>query len=199
MSDDNPAYPEVLRDLLDTTQLLPDENLEDFFRLYRSLVVYAKPKADWDYLAVYQATMLTFDILRCHKMKIGLLCSHQRPALESLLRKTHVPIEGSPEPSATTDAIKDARRWFADPASRPAIMKGIEDAGYPPNAVEIEAFQLALPTLAPIERLIVSAQKRLDQHLKELEKSSKRRAEALRLGTAKAIDGNPSANFKKAS
>jgi hypothetical protein len=50
-------------------------------------------------------------------------------------------------------------------------MKEIEDAGYPSNAVEVEAFQLALPTLVPIERLIVSAQKRLDQYLKELEKS----------------------------
>jgi hypothetical protein len=65
--------------------------------------------------------------------------------------------------------------------------------------VEVEAFQLALPTLVSIERLIVSAQKRLDQYLKELKKSSKRRAEALRLATAKALDANASASVKKAS
>jgi hypothetical protein len=75
VSDDKPHYPEVLRDLLDTPQLLPDENLEDFLELYRSLEAYVKPKASWDYLAVYQATMLTFDILRCHEMKIGVLRS----------------------------------------------------------------------------------------------------------------------------
>jgi hypothetical protein len=39
-------------------------------------------------------------------------------------------------------------------------MKMIETAGYPPNAIEVEAFQLAMPALAPIERLIVSAQNR---------------------------------------
>ena len=45
----------------------------------------------------------------------------------------------------------------------------------------------------------MSAQKRLDQYLKELEKSSKGRAEALRLATVKAIDANASAIVKKAS
>jgi hypothetical protein len=139
------------------------------------------------------------DTLRCHEMKIGVLRNNQRPALESLLRKSHAPIIGGPEPSAKTQAVEDARRWFADPASRPAIMKVIEDAGYPPNAVEVEAFQLALPVLAPIERLIVSAQKRLDQYLKELEKSSKGRAEALRLATVKAINAKDSAIVKKAN
>jgi hypothetical protein len=200
MSDDKPHYPEILRDLLDTPKLLPDENLEDFLQLYRSLEAYVKPKASWDYLAVYQATMLTFDILRCHGMKIGVLRSHRRPALEALLRKIHVSAATpGAEALVKLEAYQLASQWFADPASRPAIMKGIEGAGYPPNAVEVEAFQLALPILAPIERLIVSAQKRLDQYLKELEKSSKGRAEALRLATVKAIDANASASVKKAS
>ena len=79
-----------------------------------------------------------------------------------------------------------------DPASRPAIREVFEKAGYPPNAVEVEAFQLALPTLVPIERLIVSAQKRLDQYLKGVEKTSKASAEALRVAAAKAIDAHAS-------
>jgi len=41
-------------------------------------------------LVVHQATVLTWDILRCQKMKVGVLRSHQRPALESLLRKIKV-------------------------------------------------------------------------------------------------------------
>jgi hypothetical protein len=41
-------------------------------------------------LAVHQATVLTWDILRCQSMKVGVLHSHQRPALESLLRKIQV-------------------------------------------------------------------------------------------------------------
>jgi hypothetical protein len=67
------------------------------------------------------------------------------------------------------------------------MMKVIEMAGYPPNAIEVEAFQLALPALAPIERLIVSAQKRLDGYLDALERTSKASARALRLAAEKAI------------
>jgi hypothetical protein len=49
-----------------------------------------------------------------------------------------------------------------------------------------------LPALAPIERLIVSAQKRLDQYLKRVEKTSKATAEAAHAATAKAIDAHAS-------
>jgi hypothetical protein len=131
MSDDKPPYPELLRDLLDTPQLLPDENLEDFSRLHRSLEAYVKPKASWDHLAVYQATMLAFDILRCHGMKIGVLWSQQRPALEALLRKIHVSAAtAGAEALVKLEAHQLASQWFEDPASRPVIMKGIERAGY---------------------------------------------------------------------
>ena len=55
----------------------------------------------------------------------------------------------------------------------------------PPDAIEVEAFQLALPALMPIDRLIVSAQKRLDRYLDDLERTSKANARALRLATEK--------------
>lgn len=64
--------------------------------------------------------------------------------------------------------------------------------GYPPDALEVEAFQLALPDLATIERLIVSAQKRLDKFLDDLERTSKASARALRLAAEKAIAANKS-------
>ena len=100
--------------------------------------------------------------------------------------------KGIGEAVAQSEARQLAAPWFKDPASRPAMMKAIENAGYPPNAIELEAFQLALPALATIERLIVSAQKRLDQYLKGVEKTSKASAEAARAATAKAIDAHHS-------
>jgi hypothetical protein len=121
-------------------------------------------------------------------MKIGVLHSHQRPALESLLRKTNaVAAMKGAEPMMRVDADQKATKWFADPASRPAMMKAFELAGYPPNAVQTEAFMRALPSLAQIDRLIVSAQKRLDVFLKDLEKTSKDSAEALRLAAERAV------------
>jgi hypothetical protein len=80
------------------------------------------------------------------------------------------------------------------------MMKALEDAGYPPNALEVEAFALALPALATIDRLIVSAQKRLNLFLEDLERTSKASARALRVAAEKAIAANDAgAGVKKAS
>jgi hypothetical protein len=181
---------DVLYRHLDTPPLLPDENEEEFNQLFDSFEDYGKPQNPRDYIAVYQATVLTWDILRYQQMKIGVLRSHQRPALESLLRKIKVRTAskmGISEVVAQSEARELAAPWFKDAASRPAMMRVIENAGYPPDALEVEAFQLALPALAPIERLIVSAQKRLDKFLDDLERTSKANARALRLAAEKTI------------
>jgi hypothetical protein len=116
------------------------------------------------------------------------LRSHERAALESLLRKIQVRTasKGVAEAIAKSEA-RQLAAWFKDPASRPAMMKAIENAGFPPNALEVEAFQLALPAFATIEHLIVSAQKRLDKFLDDLERAAKASARALRLAAEKAI------------
>ena len=202
-SSSNKTYPlDILKRLLESPQLLPHENAEEFSQLFDSLEDYGKPQSSRDYMAVYQATVLTWDVLRYQNMKIGVLRSHQRPALESLLRKTQVrtATKGLAEGVAKSEARQLAAPWFKDPASRPAMMKALEDAGYPPNALEVEAFQLALPALATIDRLIVSAQKRLNLFLEDLERTSKASARALRVAAEKAIAANDAgAGVKKAS
>jgi len=167
MSDDKSSYPKnyplILKRLLDTPQLLPHESSKEFLQLFASFEDYGKPQNPRSYLAAYQATVLTWEVLRYQHMKIGVLDSHELAA-----------------------------PWFKDPASRPPMMKAIENAGFPPNALEVEAFQLALPALATIERLIVSAQKRLDKFLEELERTAKANARALRVAAEKAIAANTS-------
>jgi hypothetical protein len=195
-SSSNKTYPlDILKRLLESPQLLPHENAEEFIQLFDSLEDYGKPQSSRDYMAVYQATVLSWDVLRYQNMKIGVLRSHRRPALESLLRKIQVrtATKGLAEGVAKSEARQLAAPWFKDPASRPAMKKALEDAGYPPNALEVEAFQLALPALATIERLIVSAQKRLNLFLDDLERTSKARARALRVTTEKAIAAHDAA------
>ena len=192
----NKTYPlDILKRLLESPQLLPHENAKEFIQLFDRLEDYGKPQAARDYMAVYQSTVLTWDVLRYQDMKVGVLRSHQRPALKSLFRKIQVRTgtKGITEAVAQSEARQLAAPWFKDPASRPAMMKGIEEAGYPPNALEVEAFQLALPALAIIERLIVSAQKRLNLFLDDLERTSKASARALRLATEKAIAAHDAA------
>ena len=195
MSDHKSSQPktyalDILKRMLDTPQLLPNENAKEFIQLFDSFEDYGKAQSARDYLAAHQATVLTWDILRYQNMKIGVLRSHQRPALESLLREIQVgpaSKKGISETVAKSEARQLAAPWFKDPASRPAMMKALEEAGYPSNALEVEAFQLALPALATIERLIVSAQKRLNLFLDDLERTSKAAARALRVATEKAI------------
>lgn len=188
--------PDIIKRLLGTPQLLPHEDSTEFLQLFANFEDYGKPGNSRDYFAVYQATLLTWDILRCQTMQVGVLRSLQRPALESLLRKILVRTaasNGIPEAIARAEARQLAAPWFNDPASRPALMQTIENAGYPPNAIEVEAFQLALPVLAAIERLIVSAQRRLDHYLADLERTSKASALALRLAAKQAIIDNDAA------
>jgi hypothetical protein len=139
-------------------------------------------------------------MLRYQLIKVGVLANHQQAALQSLLLK----IKGStasdndfPGAVARMEARELAASWFKVPTSRAAIMKLIETAGYPANAIEVEAFQLALPALATIE--LVSAQKRLDQFLFVLEGTAKASARALRMATEKAIAGDTSGQLKAAA
>src|SRR4029434_6483339 len=55
----------------------------EFFQLFDSLEAYGKPQTTADYMAVYQATVLTWDILRYQDMKVGVLRSHLRGARRS--------------------------------------------------------------------------------------------------------------------
>jgi hypothetical protein len=50
-----------------------------------------------------------------------------------------------------------------------------------------------LPAVAPIERLTVSAQKRLDRYFDDLERTSKAHARGLRAAPEKAIAQNDAA------
>ena len=69
---DNKSYPlDVLKRHLDTPQLLLHENAKEFIQLFDSLEDYGKPQSSRDYLAVYQATVLTWDILRCQNKQSG--------------------------------------------------------------------------------------------------------------------------------
>src|SRR4029077_15865110 len=128
---DNKSYPlDILKRHLDTPQLLPHENSKEFLQLFDSLEDYGKPQNPRDYLAVYKATVLTSDVLRYQSMKIGVLRSHERAAMESLLAKkhAHAVTKGGTELFVKNEAHKDAARWFADPAARPAMMEAIKNA-----------------------------------------------------------------------
>jgi hypothetical protein len=129
-SSSSKTYPrDILKRLLDNQQLLPNENAKEFIQLFDSFEDYGKPQSVRDYMAVYQSTVLAWDVLRYQQMKIGVPRSHQRPALQSLLREIQVRTVskmGFGDAFAKSEARQLAAPWFKDPASRPAMMKDRE-------------------------------------------------------------------------
>jgi len=81
--------------------------------------VLTEPQTTRDYMAMYQAAVLTCEILRYQRMKVGVLAAHQRPASESLLRKIKVrpaAKTGISEVAVQSEARGLAAPWFNDPA-----------------------------------------------------------------------------------
>jgi len=80
-----------------------------------------KPQTTRDYISLYQSAVLTWEILRYQRMKVGLLAPHHRPALEFLFRKIKVrpaAKTGISEVVVQSEARGLAAPWFNDPASR---------------------------------------------------------------------------------
>ena len=77
---------------------------------------------------------------------------------------------------------------MSDPAYRKTAAKSFEVAGYGQDAVEAEAFSRALPEISVFERLIVSAQRRLNDFLKQLTDRRDKRVATIRDTAKLAIE-----------
>ncbi|MCC8952401.1 hypothetical protein H8B02_02680 [Bradyrhizobium sp. Pear77] len=63
----------------------------------------------------------------------------------------------------------DADKYYADPKHKEKSSKDFEAAGFGPHAIEGEAFILSLPSLATLESMIASKEKRLRNISTDLE------------------------------
>jgi hypothetical protein len=86
------------------------------------------------------------------------------------------------------EASQKARKWMSDLAYRQTASKSFEVAGFGEGAVEAQAFSRALPEISSIERLIVSAQRRLNAFLKELTERRDQRVATMRDTAELAIE-----------
>ena len=188
--DDDDYMPDFIRSLLERLPLLPNETEAEFMQVFCSFEYMgtSRAKTVGEYVLVYSITLLTWEVIRYARMKIALMLNQQRSAVEAMFRKTH---EGAAMEGAASGlriaGNQSANGWFADPASRAQSAKNFEAAGFAPNAVEADAFMRALPSLATIERLMESAQKRLMAFLKDLEKRYGSRADEMRVTSMQAI------------
>ena len=130
--DDADYTPHFIQRLLDQPPLLPNESRDELWQVFGSFEYTDKGSAKTavEYMLVYSATMLTWNVMRYRRMEVALLRNQERPALESLVRKTH---DGAAMEGATAGlriaANQDATKYYADPMHRKASTMKFEAAG----------------------------------------------------------------------
>ncbi|MGY4258899.1 hypothetical protein ACVI1L_005967 [Bradyrhizobium sp. USDA 4516] len=174
------GVPLFVRAWLKNPPLLPGESRLELIEIFRSYEQTRAGKAETEaeYWMVCRATTLTAEIMRYERMKVTIMRLQERPAVETMLQKTH-------PGAAVADAAAgvrakchlDADKYYADPKHKEKSSKDFESAGFGPHAVEGEAFILSLPSLATLEKMIASKEKRLQNIAKELEARYLMRAE----------------------
>jgi hypothetical protein len=119
---------------------------------------------------INEATKLALSLNHLERVETAILANHQRPAVESLFRRTHdYAAVRNAEAAIHSAAILSATKYFDDPAFKALSDKAFEKAGYSPDALEGEAYASALPSLAVIHRQKAANRKALFTILKELE------------------------------
>jgi hypothetical protein len=187
----DPAHfvPRFVQSQLDNPPILPGEIAVEFRSLFRELEFSGQGggRTAVDYAMIFQATVLTWRLLGLERMRAALI-RHQRPAaVVGLLRRTDERGEVEPGSFAYSDATAEAIGYFTSEDARRKIETRFAAAGYAPESVDVEAFQLSLHSLATLDRQIASAQKQLMAFLKEVDRRESRRADALRATALNAI------------
>ncbi len=170
--DDDEYIPDFIDDLLKNPPLLPGESKSEFGGIFEKYELFhnGRAKTVAEYMMVYQATTITWELMRYERMKVKIRVYNGRSAAEAIYRKSYENLATEGEPKEfKSSARKWTQHYFADPEYRKAYAAKLEAAGYGAGAVEAEAFQRSLYPLSQIERLIANLEKRLFSILKRLD------------------------------
>jgi hypothetical protein len=186
-ADQDPPHfiPRFIQRQLDNPPILPGESAVEFRSLFREFEFSEQggDRTAADYVMIFQVTLLTWRLLGLERMRAALI-RHQRPAaVVGLLKRTDDLRGVEPGSLAFADVSGEVAGYFTSEDARKKMETKLAAAGYAPESVDVEAFQLSLHSLATIDRQVASAQKQLMAFLKEIDRRETRRADALR-GTA---------------
>jgi uncharacterized protein YdiU (UPF0061 family) len=194
--------PLFVRRKLENPPLLPGESKREFNTLFREIEISAEggEKTAADYELDYQAAVLMWNIQRIDRM-IAVLIEHKRlPAVVALVRRTSKYAEAEPRSPAGFAAYETALDYFTSEDSKKTYQQLFASKGYGPEAVEVEAFELALPLVTTLNQQQSAARRQLLAFLKEIERRNAKRAKELRKVADNVISpGRASASNKGAT
>jgi uncharacterized protein YdiU (UPF0061 family) len=167
---------------LESPPLLPGESKREFNILFREIEYSAEggKKTAADYAVDYQATVLMWNLQRIDRMIIALI-RHVRPeAVVALIRRTSKYGETEPGSLAYREAHVQALEYFTSEDAKKQMLERFANAGYAPDAVEVEAFERALAQFTNLNQQQTVARRQLLAFLKEIDRRNSRRAKELR-------------------
>jgi hypothetical protein len=162
--------------LLKNPPLLPNESKSDFDRVYDDFLDPLGPENVPEHWLVWYSAILTWEVMRYRRMKVSYMENQRRAAVASLIRRAFQAPSMRALRKVGSDIDDNVERYFGDPAYPPAVAQALAEAGYTADAVEAEVFSRSLIALSQIEKLIVSAERRLMLFFREMERIHGNRA-----------------------
>lgn len=174
--------PPFTRRRLENPPLLPGESAREFRLLFGELSCSddERGRTAADYAIIFEATELIWNLQRLERMRAAIIRHHHPAAVASLFRLTSKFREAEPGSVAYHTAQLDADGYFTSEEAKSQAHERFAASGFAVGAVEVEAFQQALPQIAIIDRQIGAARRQLLAFLKEIERRNARRAEQFR-------------------
>jgi hypothetical protein len=171
--DDADYMPDFIEAVLENPPILPHESKDDFVELFESFEMdyWQRPKTDVEYTWTLQATIARWELLRYERMKVAIIAVQQRSAVEALHRQAYgfKPASKKERHDLRNSAREGSMRFYSEPDYKEEFTKTLERIGFGRHAAEAASFLRALPSLAVVDRLINSTQKRLNNALKNLD------------------------------
>jgi hypothetical protein len=174
--------PFFIQKQLDNPPALPGEDVREFKILFREIEYSAEggEKTAADYLVDYQATVLMWNLQRIDRMIVAVIRHMHPEAVAALVRRTSTYGETERGSLAYHEAHAVALEYFTSDAAKKQILERFAKAGYAPDAVEVEAFERALPQITNLNRQQNVARQQLLTFLKQIDLRNSRRAKELR-------------------
>ncbi|KYG98112.1 hypothetical protein [Bradyrhizobium sp. DOA1] len=178
--------PDFIKKMLDKPNLPPGMTADLFRALFDSVAGSKephRPKSDLEFLTVFNATMAIARLMWFNSLIAEIVNINRREAVEVLDKKLHAVVPSCRKEKDDYDRLAKevAMDYFADPDHCKEFSAKLVRGGFGDDAVDTQAFQLALPSLQKVEGMRKSAIKERDQALKELERSYAARSPDQRL------------------
>jgi hypothetical protein len=149
--------------------LLPGESLHDFEAIRQMMVEDIQPETNIEWLWTLDLVELSWEILRYRRLKKRILDAHRVAAIEAILQRLDG--EGMPSeamPMVRTRARRTAAEWRNDQEAAIEIEARLDRGGFDAIDINAEVFVQARELFDMFDQLIIAAQRRRIELLREI-------------------------------